>query len=723
MNRSVKCIQSRIPICLALLILPVSVNYAQSVYGIHDLTHPTRESFLYGHNENLSQLSAGTITEDKNITLLGRALLGPATCATTKGNYAYVGAGGALVIFDISDPEHPTLVSRIYTSGVVEDLALLGDYAFVVTRYNGLWVFDISDPKNPRLVGYIYKGGRRIHIYDNYVYLISGNLEILDISNPENPRELGSFYGPEWGFRGDYAEDVVISGEYAYIACSDGPTPDANWGFWVADISDPAHPKGVGFCDPGYNTPVASVALLGNYVYIVSWQMTIIDVSDPENPYVASEEPFGGFDIFILNDTAYVAGCEFFVLNISNPLIPQLIGRGEHSGGTVHVQDNYAYLSVGYAGLRVIDISDIENQQLVAEYITGGWANDVSVADGYAYVTDPWLRVVDVSNPEATQELGYCETRGYDIEVANHFAYLASGSDGLRVVDVSDSQTPKEVGFPDTTSMYVGSFFIQDSLAFVVANPPGIRIYDISTPEHPNEICQYTVEGWVTDIYASDKYAYLSMFEEGLSILDVTNPREPKVVGSFGINGHSYVVAANDDYAFVGCFSVAHRKNGIMAIDISNLQIPEEVGFAGISGTAEEIFASDGFLYVTSEIGGLRVFDVSNPESPFLIGHYGMMGEGYHERGIYVSGDTIYLASDLGGLHVLKFTPPPPAKGDVNRDGTIAVADVMIVVHIIIWPAITWREYELWAADFNSDGEINALDIVGMIRQILSDNS
>lgn len=202
MNRSVKCIQLKILIGFALLYLPVSLNYAQSVYGIHDLTHPTSESFPYGHNENLSQLSVGTVTEDKNIALLGRTLLGPATSATTKGNYAYVGAGGALLIFDISNPEDPTLVGKIYTSGVVEDIALSGNYAFVATKFNGLWIFDITDPKKPRDVGHLNKGARRIHVRGNYAYLIRADLVIFDISDPENPEELGNFYGLEWGTHG-----------------------------------------------------------------------------------------------------------------------------------------------------------------------------------------------------------------------------------------------------------------------------------------------------------------------------------------------------------------------------------------------------------------------------------------------------------------------------------------------------------------------------------------
>ena len=722
MNRSIKCIQSVIRIGFVLLSLTAFINYTQSTYGINFFSHLTKERSPYSHDENLYQWGTEIATEDKNITLLGRALLGPAMCAETRGHYAYVGAGGALVIFDISNPEDPTFVSKNYTSGVVQDIALLDNHVFVATKFNGLWIIDISDPNNPQNVVQYPKGAQRIYVYGYYAYLISGNLEILDISDPENPRELGSFYGPEWGFRGDYAEDVVISGKYAYVACSDGPTPDANWGFWVVDISEPEHPKGIGFCDPGHNIPSASVDMKGNYVYVISNQMTIINVSDPENPYVSSEEPFGGFGIFLLNDTAYVAGCEFYVLDISNPLIPQLIGRGEHSGGTVHVQDNYAYLSAGYAGLRVIDISDIENQQLVAEYVTGGWANDVAVADGYAYVTDPWLRVIDVSNPEAPQEVGHCEALGYGIEVADHYAYLALGSDGLRIVDVSDPQAPKEVGFPDTTSMYVGSIYIQDNLAFVAADPPGLRIYDISTPGYMHEIGHYTVEGWVGGIYVSDKYAYLSVFEEGLLILDITNPRDLVLVGKFGIDGQSYVVAANDDYAFVGCWPLAHSKRGMMIVDISDLKNPREVGFAALNAFTEDISIRGEYVYLSCYDGGFRIFDVSNFRSPFLIGHYGMMGIGYHTKGMHVTEDTIYLASDLGGLHVLKFTPPPPAKGDVNRDGTIDITDVIMVVRIIIWPTFNWREYELWAADFNGDGEINALDIVGMIRQVLGDS-
>ena len=72
----------------------------------------------------------------------------------------------------------------------------------------------------------------------NYAYVGQGqDLVVLDISNPLQPSELGRIH------TGDIAQDINISGSYAYVA-------NRYNGLAIIDISNPAAPALAG----SYNT-------------------------------------------------------------------------------------------------------------------------------------------------------------------------------------------------------------------------------------------------------------------------------------------------------------------------------------------------------------------------------------------------------------------------------------------------------------------------------------
>ncbi len=70
------------------------------------------------------------------------------------------GMGNGLDIFDITDPEHPVLLSRTnlgyatyYPSFDMWCVYAVGNYAYVGHTWNGVFVFDISDIRAPKIVG------------------------------------------------------------------------------------------------------------------------------------------------------------------------------------------------------------------------------------------------------------------------------------------------------------------------------------------------------------------------------------------------------------------------------------------------------------------------------------------------------------------------------------------------------------------------------------------
>ena len=207
----------------------------------------------------------------------------PAQSVVVSGKYAYVGSGyiwdfaagssGGFDILDISNPTSPQLKGNLKTSNIITDVYVSGKYAYYAYHFQssrpwnwgGMGIIDISLPGSPRAVGdrgtFACSSGaaRSVQVSKGYVYVADycaykgGSLQIFDVSNPGTP-QLGLVYETP-----GTAEDVFISGNYAYIA-------DGKGGLRMANISKPYGPYEVAF----YETPgkAQAVHAAGGYVYV-----------------------------------------------------------------------------------------------------------------------------------------------------------------------------------------------------------------------------------------------------------------------------------------------------------------------------------------------------------------------------------------------------------------------------------------------------------------------
>ena len=133
-----------------------------------------------------------TIRADSwNVELVGKEPLGTALAVYTDGDYAYLCAGGTLVILDVSDPLDPDEVGRIDTPGIGLGVHVVGDYAYVADDQEGLRVINVSDPSNPYEVGVhdTPDHARGVHVVGSYAYVADwdSGLRVIDVSTPSNP--------------------------------------------------------------------------------------------------------------------------------------------------------------------------------------------------------------------------------------------------------------------------------------------------------------------------------------------------------------------------------------------------------------------------------------------------------------------------------------------------------------------------------------------------------
>ncbi len=293
---------------------------------------------------------------------------GQGWAVAVSGDYAYMADDSyGLTVVDVSAPNAPSHVVTTGTSGGrAWGIDVVGDYAFLATS-DGLDVVDISDPTNPDTSAGFWNSPAVGDMFDvavsgNYAYLGEwefGNnkLYVVDVSDPTSPFEAANVSMP------DYAERIVVSGNYAYVACTYA-------GLFVCDISDPLSPESVAVFDtPG---KAHGIAVWGDYVYVADGVMgglQIIDVSDPTSPALAGsyDTDNAASEVVISGDYAFVADVMdgLVVLDVIDPANPTLVGGYDtpaHARG-VDVSGDFAYIADGIGGFEVAQVFQHEFDQ------------------------------------------------------------------------------------------------------------------------------------------------------------------------------------------------------------------------------------------------------------------------------------------------------------------------------------------------------------------------
>lgn len=325
--------------------------------------------------------------------------------------------------------------------GKVKDVAVLGDYAYVVIEEP--WPYD-SDT----------------------AFMADISLKVIDVSNPSNPKEVGryDFSHANTAFS---KYGVCVIDQYAYVAIGLHEVHDDN-GLHIIDVSDPSVPRRVGQyrIEGGtFGSGTYDVAVAENYAYVIT----------DEEPQISSR------------------GESLLVFDISAPSNPRNVGQCEisscwHSPESITVKDSYAYI-VSYGRLHVIDISITNSpREVVTQRYKGGVTctgkHSIAVSDSYAYITtlEPSLFVFDIGSPSNPIEIGKYSpekdyiSAGYEVSVSGTYAYIAYRK-GLLVIDISNPSTPVQVG--QYTGMEVSGNCVAVSGNYVyLGGESGLHIFE-----------------------------------------------------------------------------------------------------------------------------------------------------------------------------------------------------------------------------------------------------
>jgi len=254
-------------------------------------------------------------------------------------DYAFVTGNDGVSVFEVSEAREPRRVSLLELADGAFDLCFDGRVAYIAADEEGLVVADFGDPEQPEILGALNLGGVTfdVSVEGHLAYLAdnSNGLRIVDVSDASSPIEVGSYSLSD-------LRAVEVRDGVAYLAVP-------NQGLMVLDVTEPSSPGGARVVPGTYAT--INLHLSGEYLYI----------------------------------SCHSHGTK--ILNVSDPLDPEIVGEYTVSGGESYSAYDYGELLLVadlQKGARLLDISDPSDPQELASF--GTQPHDVFHDGDYTYL-------------------------------------------------------------------------------------------------------------------------------------------------------------------------------------------------------------------------------------------------------------------------------------------------------------------------------------------------
>ncbi len=442
-------------------------SYHLEVYNISDPANPVKLSTLSGASSyftaeyynnylllacNDNKVHCVNVADPENMEFVSKSVFSDSVFYFwMKDNYLYMTDSNQITkTYDMTDPLAPEFISSTPNSSLYSRPLFYNNLAYA-NGFMGTDIYDFSDPAYPVLKGFIshggYIGSKAIANGRLFVQkvIMEDKLQIFDLSQPLNPGELGLFTAI------DGSKAVIAKDGIAFIAANSG-------GLRIFDFSQTDDPQ---IAQIKFSGKVVDLAMQNDYLFLAEseYGMHVVNVSDPAHPVVVGEyhpntnSAVG--DIIINGQYAYLTGGPYNdVLDISDPENPEYVAdmptAGNNSQG--QVLNNYLYLADQYNGLKVLDVSDPQNVTLLKTVETDGYFMDVCIHNNYAYIADinnHLLRVFDLTdplNPTQVSSLEFPYAPVSDICIYDHYALVACDYSGIYIVDIEDPLNPVNVG-------------------------------------------------------------------------------------------------------------------------------------------------------------------------------------------------------------------------------------------------------------------------------------
>ena len=600
---------------------------------------------------------------------------GVSRAVALRGHLVLVGLGARVLAFDVSDPDAPVEIGRsAMLPGVVEDIRLTGNRAWIAAGLGGILALDLAAPDALPVMGAYDTPGRALSLdVSTEVGLLADgdHLLTLDLRDPRAVRELGRWPAPT------RAMHVTRAGDRAFVT-------DERAGLHALDVADPAAMRSSAVFDRDGD---ARASLMhGETLYFNSGRdIHVLDLRDPGRLVEAGHLSLGrdrgrvragmavGKHGLVADGRLYELSNPWFPRRISGPLADTK-GTDLVRGDALATDSDLVVVARGdeHGGFILGDLRDPR-----APRRRGG--------------------------PRLPGELGGDSLRSLPDEAALDL--------GGRRIDVRDVARPRHAGetsLPRSTmALHQGWALAFDGfdeawiprLALHRLRPPTRRI---AVPAHPggDRAPRWIAEtgAWLGDTVwiagSTRTNAWDCPVLVALDVADIGRPRwAGMLAGEEDLPANITRIATDAASARVVVGHGWERGCGdrwwdedpgtLTIVDATEPARPVVVDHLEVPGTVHDIVTWQGTAFVATDRGGLRVVDLDGPGAPREIG---VLDDG-DERARALALDWPYLwlgySTDLRLVDVRE----PARPREVLRRELPSEVVAMTLHHGLLWVA------------------------------------
>jgi hypothetical protein len=207
---------------------------------------------------------------------------------------------------------------------------------------------------------------------------------------------------------------------------------------------------------------------------------------------------------------------------------------------------------------------------------------------------------------------------------------------------------------------------VGENLAVLSAGNAGLELLDLTEPSRPQPLAAFHLEGETRRITLFGQYLCVTGKPAGgqfiqncfLQFVDISDPKTPQPVGPpLIIPGTSI-----GETVISGDYALSATYQSLKIFDISNPAAPTIIGSHDIRIGGDWLAVRDRLAFVVSLFKRFQVIDWSDPQNPVEIGSY---ESDQHLTDIVLYGDLAYLGCD-NGLLILDLSDPT-APREVGR--------------------------------------------------------
>lgn len=554
-----------------------------------------------------------------------------------SGQYAYLASGyGGVTEVNINNPSSPFITSTIlpdlpddFSRSYIAQLSTSHDKNTLYCADNGygLAIINISTKMFPSVTSVLDLPSDSTDvacesIYNHYVYLVDVfNLYVVDVLDKSNPQLILS---KEIDIQ---PVNISIQGSLMVLAGQEGAA--------IYSLSNPSNPSQLyssynkGTC---IETSTGDAILNDNYLYLInSQQIQILDVSSPTNPetvYFEDDIDYAGPSSVCFNEnTAYLAEADLSIIDMSNIENPVELGWLETEENSIRVQysNNHVFIA-GDGGLDIVNVQNTSNPVLAGSLTRTGEPYEITGANNVSYIaSNSGLTIIENNNDtlsilgEFSRETDADENQVYkDIAVDNSYAYCL-GSDGLdnglEILNISNPSNITLTSFTIVDELLNCLFKNGDYIYLGGEN--GVSVINASNPLSPSYLKSVASSSFntdeVLDITGKENYIYLAQSSK-ISVLNITNPSSITLEKAITTTNEvkDLWVDSNTLFAMTG--------SGLKIYDIENGSNPSLISTYPIYTQSPLQVCTQGDLAILSVLENqIYVLDISNISNPDLI--------------------------------------------------------------------------------------------------------